>query len=106
MEGSDTKAAQEGQDFAPYGVAIPAPTEPLTEHDDRPPAPSASSPADDGPRKLAFELWEGVGCCPIPYKPGHVIFDLGRWLRRATDEEVAQVVDLLEAMPAPKGGSK
>lgn len=64
------------------------------------------APADDGPRKLAFELWEGVGCCPIPYKPGHVIFDLGRWLRRATDEEVAQVVDLLEAMPAPKGGSK
>jgi len=65
-----------------------------------------AAPAGDDRRKLALGLWEGVGFTPIPYKPGHVIFDLGRWLPKATDEEVARVVELLEAMPAPKGGSE
>lgn len=109
MEAPGTEGGCEGKDLAPYGVAIPAPVEALTDYGDRPPgaapAPIASTPApvDDGRRKLAFDLWEGVGCCPIRWKPGQVIFDLRRWLPKATDEEVAQVVELLEAMPVAKG---
>jgi len=70
------------------------------------PAAPTPAPADDGRRALALDLWEGLGFPPIPYKLGHVIFDLGRWLPKATDEEVTRVVELLEAMPALKGGSE
>lgn len=62
--------------------------------------------ADDGRRMLALDLWESLCFPPIPYKPGETIFDLQRWLTRATDEEVARVVELLEAVPALKGGSE
>jgi hypothetical protein len=80
-------------------AANPGVHEPPMEPEDRP-SDVTAWPPDDGRRKLALDLWEGVGCCPIRWKPGQVIFDLGRWLRRATDEEVAQVVELLEATSA------
>ena len=92
LDGPDTKGKAAEDDLGDLSEAAPATPTP--------------APADDGPRKLALDLWEGLGFPPIPYKPSETIFDLRLWLRRATDEEVARVVELLEVMPAPKGGSK
>jgi hypothetical protein len=52
MEAPDREGGCEGKDLAPYGVTIPAPTEPPTEVDDRPPA-SLCPPCRNGQRAKA-----------------------------------------------------
>jgi len=86
-------------------AASPGVQEHAMEHDDRPPADTAWPP-DDGRCKLVLDLWEGLDCRRIDWKPGETIFDLRLWLRRASDEDVAKVIGILEAMPAPKGEGK
>ena len=92
LDGPDTKGKAAEDDLGDLREAAPA-------------APTPA-PADDSCRKLALDLWEATGRRPIRWKLGETIFDLRLWLRRAAADEVARVVELLEAMPAPKGGSE